>query len=66
MSQPSPESRPGEECQPGDQLPINCSGLESLQVFEDRNTLGNPQYPPVKLPRQLPHDMRPHRPAHEG
>lgn len=31
--------------------------LGSLQVFEDHDTRGDPRYPPVKLPRDVPRSL---------
>jgi hypothetical protein len=40
--------------------------LGSVQIIEDHDTRGDPRYPPVKMPRILPKDMRPRRPSEEG
>jgi hypothetical protein len=65
MAQPDRASKPGDGSRPSEKKPTICTDLDSLQVFEDRDTRGNPLYPPVKQPRVLPKDMRPHRPAQE-
>lgn len=62
MSQSAPESMPGDGSQRGHNDPQYCTDLDSVQVFEDHDTRGDPRYPPVKMPRNLPKDMRPRRP----
>jgi hypothetical protein len=31
--------------------------LDSLQFFDDHDTRGDPRYPPVKLPRDVPRSI---------
>ena len=64
MQPETPSGKPDEN-QPTDR-PVITFDSGYIQIIEDHDTRGDPRYPPVKMPRNVPKDIRPRRPYEDG
>jgi hypothetical protein len=63
MPEPSNDSKESGDRQPDDDR-VFIESVDSLQVFEDHDTRGDPRYPPVKEPRDVPRSIEEWRRRH--
>ena len=55
MIRPIPPSKPADsQGEPESRVPILTEEVDSLQIFEDHDTLGDKRYPPVQRPPIFP------------